>query len=193
MRHRILLHGDFAFDALSPDGQTLFLIQHVSASDLNRYRVRAYDLRAGRLLPSVIADRTQPGWTMSGYAVARATSPDGRWVYTLYRQNANYPFVHALDTVARRAVCVAVPEDWRTAVQNAFGALRLDGARLLIADRPGGATRFVLDTRTFQVSTAAGADRPPLALAGVGAAALFAVGVLLLVRRRRGTGAGRPV
>ena len=41
---------------------------------------------------------------MAGYPVARATGPGGRWVYTLYRQPTNYPFVHALDTVARRAV-----------------------------------------------------------------------------------------
>jgi hypothetical protein len=181
------LRGDFAFDALSPDGSTLYLIQHVSQEDVTRYRVRAYDLRARRLLPRVIADRRQEGWTMRGYPVARATSPDGRWVYTLYRQPGNYPFVHALDTVGRSAVCGAVPESWtgNPSEQSMTGALQLDGTRLLVADRAGEAPRYVLDTRTFRVSAAPGEGGPPIAAAGVGVvAALLLVGTVLVARRR---------
>src|SRR5262249_947542 len=85
----INLKGDFAFDALSPDSRTLYLIQHVSANSKS-YRVRAYDLQSNRLLPWAIADKRQAGWTMSGYPVARATSSDGRWVHTLYRNDGGY-------------------------------------------------------------------------------------------------------
>ena len=56
-------------------------------------------LRANRLLPGRIADRTQRSWVMQGSAVTRTTSEDGRWVYTLYTNPGGYPFVHALDTV----------------------------------------------------------------------------------------------
>ena len=149
---RFTLRGDFAFDALSPDGRMLYLIQHVSATDLSRYVVRAYDLDTGSLLPGRIADRTQRGWVMTGYAVTRTTSADGRWVYTLYRNDGGYPFVHALDTVNRKAHCIGVP--W-TGTQDNLSFVRLSlrdsGRQLLIyhqdgADSPVGS----IDTQTYR-------------------------------------------
>ncbi len=77
--------------------------------------MKAYDLKAGELVPGVIADKSQAGWLMAGYPVARATSTGGRWVYTLYQQPDNYPFVHALDTVSRTAICIGLPWEWATA------------------------------------------------------------------------------
>jgi len=59
VKHAVRLDGDFGFDALSPHGRTLYLIQHVSAEDLFQYRVRAYDLRTGTLLERVVADKRQ--------------------------------------------------------------------------------------------------------------------------------------
>src|SRR5204863_7448130 len=81
---RVVLKGNFSFDVLSPDGSRLYLIQYVSQRNLSRYVVRAYDLVRRRLLPGRIADRTQRGWVMAGYPLARATSAGGRWIYTLY-------------------------------------------------------------------------------------------------------------
>ena len=75
--------GAFAFDALSPDGSKLF-IQHTSVNDLQHYVVRAYDLGAHTLLPGKIADKTQKGWVMEGFPVARTTTADGTWAYTMY-------------------------------------------------------------------------------------------------------------
>ena len=146
VRTTVRLRGDFGFDALSPDGRTLYLIQHVSSESLFRYRVRAYDLAAGRLLAQVIADKRQRSWDMSGYPVARATSHDGRWVYTLYSNAGGYPFVHALDAVNRTAVCIGIPWNWHTdqaAIDNA--TLRVAGATVAIG------SRFVLDRTTFRV------------------------------------------
>ena len=80
----IALKGTFAFDALSPDGSKLYLIQHTSVNDLQHYVVRAYDLGTHTLLPGKIADKTQKGWVMQGFPVARATTADGRWAYTMY-------------------------------------------------------------------------------------------------------------
>ena len=62
----ITLKGEFGFDALSPDGRTLYLLQHADKNDLVRYLVRAYDLRANRLVGA--RDRRQ----------ARAGREDGR-------------------------------------------------------------------------------------------------------------------
>ena len=148
----ISLRGDYSFDALSPQARTLFLIHHVSNADPTRYQVQAYDLKLGRLLPRVIADREQEGWIMNGYPVARTTETGGRWVYTLYEQSDNYPFVHALDTVGRTAVCIGVPsgtnwdESWIGSAK-----LRLSGGKLLI-EQPNGKLRYTLDTQTFRIS-----------------------------------------
>ncbi len=146
-RRTVVLKGDFGFDTLSPNGRTLYLIQHVSQRDIFSYRVRAYDLAHSRLLTRVIADKRQRDWLMNGYPVARAATTDGRWVYTLYSNPNNYPFVHALDTVHRTAVCIGIPWDW-TADQQAINnaTLRVDGGRLKIG------TLFSLDRATFKVS-----------------------------------------
>jgi hypothetical protein len=139
------LRGDFGFDALSPDGKTLFLIQHLG-SDASRYVVRAYDLEHLRLLPGRIADVRQRGWLMAGVPVARATSRDGRFVYTLYRRDGGTPFVHVLDAVRRTAVCAGVPWPAAKSQDELFNAaVRLDGARLTIATR---SAKLVLDTAT---------------------------------------------
>src|SRR5919198_1889956 len=49
LRERVELPGHYSFDALSPDGSRLYLIQHVSAQKITRYVVRAYDLARGHL------------------------------------------------------------------------------------------------------------------------------------------------
>ncbi len=150
LTRQIELRGDYGVDALSPGGDVLYLIHHVSGSDVTRYQVQAYDLAAGRLLPGVIADKRQAGWVMAGSPVARITSADGRWVYTLYQQQDNYPFVHALDTASRTAICVGLPVDW-TKPWISTAHLALAGGKLRIED--GATTRALVDTRTFAVST----------------------------------------
>ena len=147
VRAVVTLRGDFGFDALSPHGRTLYLIQHVSQKNLFEYRVRAYDLRNHKLLSRVVADKRQRDWNMNGYPIDRASTPDGRWVYTFYSNQDNYPFVHALDTVDRTAVCIGIPFDWTTD-QRAINAatLRIEGGKLAIGDR------FVLDRSTFEVT-----------------------------------------
>ncbi|HEY4348525.1 MAG TPA: hypothetical protein VGM80_13135 [Gaiellaceae bacterium] len=145
----IALRGDYSFDALSPTGRWLYLIHHLESTE-NRYQVQVYDLQAGRLLQGVIADKSQAGWLMAGYPVARATGAGGRWVYTLYEQNGNYPFVHALDTMHRTAICIGLPWDWASPTSG-IGAARLEltGNTLEIA---GGTTHFALNTTTFRVT-----------------------------------------
>jgi hypothetical protein len=183
-RLRVNLRGDFGYDALSPDGQTLYLVQHLSQADLSRYVVRAYDLAQGRLLPGRIADRTQRGWVMHGMPLARATSPDGRMAYTLYRNDGGFPFIHALDTVRGTAHCIGVP--WR-ANQDGLSKLRLTlvGNELRLG-WPGGRTFVSVDTHTYRLShpatAGAGGDFPWWAVAIGG---VCAVGAVLAAQRRR--------
>jgi hypothetical protein len=182
-RHIVGLKGDFAFDAISPDGRMLYLVQHVDPTNTQRYVVRAYDLDAERLLPGRIADRTQKGWVMQGYPMARATSADGRWVYTLYQNPGGYPFVHALDTVRGVAHCIGLP--WRGS-QDGFYNLRLTlhGSSLAVhwlSGRPW----LRIDTRSWRVRADHGAQFPWLPVSGAGVVLLLCAAGLLQRRRRR--------
>ena len=149
----ITLPGEFGFDAVSPDRRTLYLIQHTSSADLVRYAVRAYDLRARRLVPGAIVDKRAPDETMRGYPVARATSSKGAWVYTLYIRptNGQMPFVHALNAAKRSAFCIDLPR-WRGRTDEFGGGLRLtkDGRTLVVRTR-NGAIAATIDTRTLLV------------------------------------------
>jgi hypothetical protein len=144
------LAGSFAFDALSPDGKTLYLIEHRS-SDFGHYVVRAYDLSSQALLPGRIADKAQSSWVMRGYPAARIETSNGRWVYTLYSNPGGSPFVHALDTVEGVAHCVGFA--WQ-GDQNQLLHYRLAiaGKRLLLR-RPGGALYRAIDRTTWAVRT----------------------------------------
>jgi hypothetical protein len=122
---KITLKGDFAYDALSPDATTLYLVQHTSARDYTRYRVRAYDLNANRLLQQVIVDKKEPKEVMRGYPVGRVTSRSGGWVYTLYT-GGKMPFVHALNAAGRQAVCLNF--SWKGS-QNALWQVRMSLSR----------------------------------------------------------------
>ena len=145
VRQTFGLRGAFSFDALSPSGKTLFLVEHLGGrQDPIRYRVRAYDLAAGRLLRRPIADKRLGVSVMRGIPASRATGREGRWAYTLY-QGGDHPFVHALDTVRRVAVCIDLPHDARRASR-----LSLNGSRLLVLGQRG-QTVAAIDARTLRL------------------------------------------
>ncbi|HEV2787219.1 MAG TPA: hypothetical protein VGV67_12555 [Solirubrobacteraceae bacterium] len=151
LRRIVRLRGDFSYDALSPDGTALFLVNYISRTDPAKYRVRVYDLARNRLAPKAIVDPRESPDEMNGFAVTRASSADGRWAYTLYDGAGKHPFIHALDTRARRAVCI----DLHGA---AFRTKDVYDLRLAIAAggelhvRRGGAVAAVVDPTTFGVS-----------------------------------------
>jgi hypothetical protein len=105
LRRRYSLRGDFSFDAISPNGRTAYLVQYLSPRDVTAYAVRAYDMRARRLFRAPVVDKSEPDEDMSGVPLARVSDSQGRWAYTLY-DAAEHPFVHALDTQSRTAVCI---------------------------------------------------------------------------------------
>ena len=188
---RITLHGSFSYDALSPDGSRLYLIEYAygKQGDLSDYIVRGYDLRANRLLPGRIADRTQKDWSMHGSPVTRTYSAGGRWVYTLYTDPGSYPFVHALDTVRGVAHCVQLPwEEERN--QNGLWQLVLavhDGGRTLAVHWRDGRPWVRIAVGSWRVSEQRASFPWPLVGAGVGGALVLVVAAGgLLLRRRRG-------
>ena len=190
---RVVLKGNFAFDALSPDGSRLYLIQRVSLRNLSRYVVRAYALDERRLLPGAIADKAQRGWVMAGYPVRRVTSADGRWVYTFYVRSGAYSFVHVLDTTRAVAHCIGIP--WR-GNQNPLWRLRLslrDGGRTLSLHWRSGREYLAVTRGTWRISrpgaaahagTGAGSGFPWWIVGAALAAAAAALGAAVLGRRR---------
>jgi hypothetical protein len=105
-RFAFRLRGDFTLDAVSPDGRRLFLIEQTSRRDPSRYAVRTYDVGTRRLDPRPVVDPAEADEPMRGSPIARASSADGRWAYTLYDGNGTHPFIHALDTAQARARCI---------------------------------------------------------------------------------------
>jgi len=147
----ITLVGAYSFDALSPNGRYLYLIQYVSSEDLSEYRVRAYDLKAGRLLMKIVSDKRSWETTMQGSPITRATSSG--WAYTLYGASQARPFIHALDTRHVSAVCIDLP--WKTSPDRIFNyRLRTDGDGHLIVRGPRGRALIVVDRHSFRVLSA---------------------------------------
>lgn len=147
---RLRLGGDFSFDALSPNGRWLYLIEYTSPKDPVQYRVRAFDLVDRRLHPDPIVDPREPDEAMNGHPLTRAASPDGRWAYTLYK-GRDHPFVHALDTVKRDARCIDL--GWlhgRKDLRKLRFAVSEDGGELRVRTRGRDVAR--IDTRTFEAS-----------------------------------------
>ena len=150
LRAFIKLRGDFAFDAISPHGRMLYLTERVSASELTKYRVRAYDVGARRLLSQPLTDKRYWDSDMYGYAMSRVDSRDGRWAYTLYA-GGPYVFVHALDTTGPGAYCLFLPDTWG---ETDGPSLRLrlgPSRRLLVRHVLGGRNLAEIDLAELRV------------------------------------------
>jgi hypothetical protein len=153
IRDQIMLKGTFSFDALSPDGSKLYLVQHTSAQDIQHYIVRGYDLSAHQLLPGRIADKAQKSWVMKGWTIARVTTANGRWAYTLYANPGGFPFVHALDTVRGVAHCVGVPWPQSDSNQSKVFNFQLSlRGKMLVIKQGSGSTYRVVNTTNWHVS-----------------------------------------
>ena len=185
-RGSVSLKGDFSFDAISPDGDWLYLIHYTSPQDPTRYLVQGYDLRRWRLSPAPIVDPAAPGEKMRGNPLTRAMSADGRWAYTLYDGGGGTPFVHALDTVAQSAHCIDLDSLSSSSDQSKLRLALLGGGKQL-AIRGGPEGTIDVDLRTFRVSSGGGVldalQRARFLL--VAGSALVAAAILLMVERRR--------
>jgi len=105
----IELKGPWEYDALSPDGRILYVVEHLDAEPDGRYHVRAIDLPAGTMRDTIIADKRNLEAAMAGWPITQLRRDDGL-VLTLYR-GREHPFVHALNTREAWAVCIDLPAD----------------------------------------------------------------------------------
>jgi hypothetical protein len=144
VRAKIRLDGHFVFDALSPDARYLYLTEFTSPQNLYEYRVRAYDLRAGRLLAKIVSDRSSWETTMQGWPISRVDR--NGWAFTLYGTGGR-PFIHALDTRHASAVCIDLP--WANEPRNIWSyRLGFDHDGDLVVRGKKGHTLFTV-TRGF--------------------------------------------
>jgi len=155
------LQGDFSFDALSPDGRWLYLVEYLSKRDPSRYLVRLYDLQRGRMLSEPVIDPREVGDVMRGMPITRAASPDGRIAYTLYDGAGEHPFIHALDTVGQTARCIDLHGLMGF---ERLGELRLDvspdAGTLSVVDPSQGVPLVLVDTKTNEVTEPGGPPEP---------------------------------
>lgn len=154
---RFSLRGAYGFDAISPDASTMYLIHNFfDRRRRGRYEVRALDVASGRLRPGALVDPSEPDERMQGSAVSRVAGADGRWAYTLY-SGGEETFLHALDTVQGRAVCVDLPglEDLREPFQLRL-SLDEGTGEIVVRSRDtkdaGAGPLLTIDTDTFHVS-----------------------------------------
>lgn len=136
---RIDMPGFFSFDAISNDGDRLYLIQYLSAND---YRVRMYHVAARQLDPQVIVDKTDPKDSMTGLRLAGIPSQDGSYLYSIYVRENDGPFIHALTLDGSPvAFCIDLPGRGYQADTNAFRwsvAMSADGSHLYAANATSG-------------------------------------------------------
>jgi hypothetical protein len=199
LRKTIALRGTYSFDAISPNGERLYLIGYTSRRDPTRYQVRAYNVGSGRLLDKPVIDPEEAGQPMTGKPVTRAVSSSGRWAYTLYRGSEEGPFIHALDTLKAEAVCVdlaglVTENDMR----DANLVMSPDGTQLTVARR-GGGPLAVINTETLEASAPAragsaygGGDGIPWIVIVIVTALGLGAGAAVIASRHRRAGLATP-
>lgn len=118
-RHTLKLDGNFEVEAISADGTSLFLVEHLPAAKPDRYVIRWYDLSREQLVADPLRSKTADE-VMTGYAWGGTASTDGEWLFTLYLStDRKVAFIHMLNLNEKFTVCVDLPSG-----QGDFEALK---------------------------------------------------------------------
>ena len=135
--------GQWQFDALL--GDKLYLIEYLKTGG---YRVRLLTVSTGVLAAKPLKDPHESG-VIWGSPYSRLSSPDGRYLFTLYIAGNGAAMVHELDLKTATARCIDLPGsgDYLSATS---WALALRGHTLWAAS-PGYARVVGIDVRTRKV------------------------------------------
>jgi hypothetical protein len=106
VRRKIDLDGYFQFDAISNDGDRLYLIQHLNGRE---YYVRLYDVVGGRLDENIVVDKSDGNQAMVGTRLSGIATPDGHMLFSMYVREHESPFIHALSLDGAFAFCLDLP------------------------------------------------------------------------------------
>jgi hypothetical protein len=131
---KIDLQGYFQFDAVSNDGQRIYLIQYASGS---QYYVRFYDVSGGQLDPNIVFDKSDGSAAMSGVRLSGVPSPDGHWLFSVYARQGKSAFIHMLSMDSSIAFCIDLPGSGYSTDPASFSwslALTRNGSHLYAAN-----------------------------------------------------------
>ncbi len=106
VRRKIDLDGYFQFDAISNDGDRLYLIQHLNGRE---YYVRLFDVIGGRLDENIVVDKSDGNQAMVGTRLSGIATPDGLMLFSMYVREHESPFIHALSLDGAFAFCLDLP------------------------------------------------------------------------------------
>src|SRR3989442_11383980 len=134
VRRKIDLGGYFQFDAVSNDGDRLYLIQHLNGRE---YYVRLYDVIGGRLDENIVVDKSDGNQAMTGLRLSGIATADGHWLFSMYVRSHESPFIHALSLDGPFAFCLNLPGGGYTNNESEKQwslAMTQDGSRLYAAN-----------------------------------------------------------
>lgn len=132
----IQLPGDYDLDAISPDGNNVYVLEQIDPA--GHYHVRLFDVGENQLVQGYITDKIAPRENMYGAALTRQMASDGRIAYTLYINPAqNKAFVHILPLASDLYVarCIDLPVGKSADLLRYYTlALSADGTTLYAAN-----------------------------------------------------------
>ncbi len=153
MSHRVSLTGRFVFDAISDDGQRLYLIQYLNGKE---YYVRQYNINVSRLDANIVVDKSDGNQAMTGLRLSGVPARDGSVLFSMYVRENDVPFIHALNLSGPFAFCLDLPGDGYA--QNKAGmhwalAMRNDGSRLYAINAATGIVAEIDPTNQYSPQT----------------------------------------
>ncbi len=175
----VSLRGRFEYDAISDDGNNLYLVEQLGGS---AYHVRLVDVQTNRLDPRLITDKGAPQLGLAPmYGTRQASAAILDTVFSLY-VGMTHPFIHVLSTSATFAHCIDLPPI-STPVQGGWSLALSPGGASLYAVNPavGLIAKINVDklsierTMSFRLpdsGPAAGSQTAALAKGELGAAAV---------------------
>lgn len=158
---RITLQGSFAFDAISNDGNRLYVIESLAATQPGLYRVRLYDIDSASFDPRIVIDKREAQTAaMTGTRLSGVFAPNGSWLYSLYMNDEEGAFIHALSLDGNLAWCIDLPAQGGTPAQQRMWSL---------AVRANGSAVYAVNPALGKVAVVdVGPDGPPGDVSRVG-------------------------
>ena len=147
---RFDMTGRFNFDAISDDGQRLYLIQYLNGKE---YYVRLFDIPTNSLDANIVVDKSDGNQAMAGLRLSGIATPDGGSLFSMYVRENESPFIHALSLQGPFAFCLDLPgagyARGKEAMQWAL-AMNRDGSRVYAINGASGTVAEV-DSNQMQV------------------------------------------
>jgi hypothetical protein len=183
---RLDLAGRFVFDAISDDGQRLYLIQYLNGKE---YYVRLFDVPTNSLDANIVVDKSDGNQAMAGLRLSGIATPDGASLFSMYVRADQSPFIHALSLSGPFAFCIDLPgagyaTGQASSMQWALAMNQL-GTRVYAINGASGTVAEV-DSSSMQVLRTAQIKADPSGAIGAGAAALSPDGKMLVTASNAG-------